>query len=863
MPVGRGRCSFGGCRTGHRFCLGDSTTEKRVTNTLRTLRKHWPVLTLAPIAIIVMTWPTFWQIFDAGSFWLPTQRDDIYMLFWDGWYSNFILTQQADFFFTDLKFHPDGVSLAFHNFSLPHMFLFGGLSAIMPRASAFNLTYLLLVFVSLLSAYVYLWHLLRDRWLAFFGVIVFGVSGFVLARPATPHISFVATVPLSLYFLHRALAEDRWKCLIAAGALTGFTAFVGLYTLVCLLITAALYVLCFARARWRQFSFWSMILCLALVAGALGAARILPMLADADGLSNALAKNIDQETGKDLLGYFVNYENPITGPLLQSVFASDQVERGWPQTVYLGYVPMLLVALGLASARMRSRAWPWLALALIFLLLRLGSTLAINDVVYESIRLPKFYLTKIAPQVFLPFWSTDQFFAGAVFPFALLACYGMQALLRRLPSLRHVMVILIVSAMVAFEYYQAPDPLVIPDEQLAFLTHLNREADPDSVNLINLPLGGNQSKVYDFYQTYNGYPQVEGRPTRAPASAYNYIDDNLLLKSWKRFSFLRCLPSSRERYLTGLNQLLSDGFSHIVFHQEFGGRNFLAPSFAGLQPAYEDRYTRIYRLRQLAETCDNESIALPETFAHLRQLALSPSLIADDGMSIVSFHPAEGMDGETLRYLSSLFLYWKSFEHVSLLDGRRRVQRFNADDRDAPAMPAGNQVIVLSYDPRRDNLDSLREDFAAGYRVCGRFVEAADAIAEYYAPVAFPCALVAAADKFEVAYDSQLRLTNLLYEVDGSSLSLFAWWTEKPDAPQAISLQIFDAAGGKVAGQDFTVGVDPLARYQVDLSSLEAGDYSLKMIVYNYETRASAAGTVISDGTRFERELEIGPITVG
>ena len=35
------------------------------------------------------------------------------------------------------------------------------------------------------------------------------------------------------------------------------------------------------------------------------------------------------------------------------------------------------------------------------------------------------------------------------------------------------------------------------------------------------------------------------------------------------------------------------------------------------------------------------------------------------------------------------------------------------------------------------------------------------------------------------------------------------------------------------------------------------------MIVYNYETRASAAGTVVGDGTRFERELEIGPITVG
>ena len=162
---------------------------------------------------------------------------------------------------------------------------------------------------------------------------------------------------------------------------------------------------------------------------------------------------------------------------------------------------------------------------------------------------------------------------------------------------------------------------------------------------------------------------------------------------------LRCLPASREQYLSALDQLLADGFSHIVFHQAFGGRNFLAPSFAGLQPAYQDSYTRIYRLRQLPETCDGESIALPETFAHLRQLALSPSLVADDGMSIVSFHPAEGMDDETLRYLSSLFQYWKSFEHVSLPDGRLRVQRFDADDRDALALPAGNQDHRLVLRP--------------------------------------------------------------------------------------------------------------------------------------------------------------------
>ena len=56
------------------------------------------------------------------------------MLFWDAWYLKLLIAGQADFYFTDLLFHPHGVSLVFHNFSLPHMMLFAGLQTFMPVA---------------------------------------------------------------------------------------------------------------------------------------------------------------------------------------------------------------------------------------------------------------------------------------------------------------------------------------------------------------------------------------------------------------------------------------------------------------------------------------------------------------------------------------------------------------------------------------------------------------------------------------------------------------------------------------------------------------------------------------------------------
>ena len=169
---------------------------ERMKSATRTLRAHLHFIIIIPLLIIVMTWPTFVHLFDSDGFWLSTRDIDSNMLFWDAWYLKLLINGQADFYYTDLLFHPDGVSLAFHNFSLPHIMIFAGLQAIIPAANAFNLTHLLLVFATITSGYVYLNYLFRDKWIAFFGAIVFGVSSFVITRPAHTNIGFIATLPL-------------------------------------------------------------------------------------------------------------------------------------------------------------------------------------------------------------------------------------------------------------------------------------------------------------------------------------------------------------------------------------------------------------------------------------------------------------------------------------------------------------------------------------------------------------------------------------------------------------------------------------------------------------------------------------------
>ena len=122
------------------------------------------------------------------------------MKFWDAWYFKSLIAGQADFYFTDLLFYPDGLSLVYHNFNVPHMVVFGGLQAVMPTSNAFNLTYLLIIFSTALSAYVYLCYLLKDKWISLFGAVVLGLSGYVVGRASQPDVSWIATLPLALYF---------------------------------------------------------------------------------------------------------------------------------------------------------------------------------------------------------------------------------------------------------------------------------------------------------------------------------------------------------------------------------------------------------------------------------------------------------------------------------------------------------------------------------------------------------------------------------------------------------------------------------------------------------------------------------------
>ncbi|MCE2470923.1 MAG: hypothetical protein J4G18_03310 [Anaerolineae bacterium] len=831
-----------------------------------TLRNHLHFFIILPLIIILMTWPNFAQVFDTGNFWLATRNIDANMLFWDAWYLKLLLGGQADFYYTDLLFHPTGVSLAFHNFSLPHMIIFAGLQAAMPASNAFNATFLILSFVTATAGYIYLNYLFQDKWVALFGAVVFGAGAFILTRPAHANIAFIATIPLSLYFLHRGLLEVRLKLLLIAGALVGATAFIGMYTLVCLLIMLLAYLLYFAFRRWNQPVFWSHILIMLLVIGAFLALRFYPMLVDPQGISSALSKSAGREVGKDLLGYFVNTQHPVTQPILDSIFPLQPFDRHWNSVVFLGYIPMLLAALAFIRQKKRRRLLPWLLLAGFFLIMRLGSFLTFNGTDYPNVILPKHYLTQAFPHLFKPFWAVDNFHAGTLFPFAVLACFGLANILRQIQSRRRLVFILVLTGATAFELYKPQYPAVIPAERLEFIEWLRGEPDQETIRLINLPFAIYAHKVYGFYQTYNGYPHVAGRPTRTPATAFDYINSNFILSAWNKAGAAACLPGDHNKFLAAQDQLLSDGFTHIILHRYWRNVAAEAKSLLYLPAAYEDDSVSIYRVDDLHLNCNSSAILSMGAQHNLADLYGSGPALLKNHVSVLGIHSYEMTDGHLFDYYSGLdqgLVNLVPLRLENLVGGRRSSPRLPLIDHESAL--AATDIVLLAYDPRYTGptvADAYEDWVSSALAPCGVLAESGSAVVRLYLLPGFPCALATAADPLGVQFDIDARLANVIAEMRDTALDVYFLWEQLPAENYSVSIQFFDAAGSKVYNQDFVLGDAPLAYHRIDMASLQPGDYQAKLILYNFETHASVSGEVISSGARFERELIIERVTV-
>ena len=834
------------------------------------IRRHIHFVVVITVLIVVMTFPTIAYVFNTDEFWIPEKTNrDVLIQFWDIWYGKRVLSGQADRYFTDLVFYPEGISLTRYPLFLPYIIVVNAFQLLLPLSNAFSLAYLLIIFSAALSAYLYLYWLLDERWLALFGAVIFGFCPQVIGFPAWPTIAWIAPVPLIVYCAHRGIAEKRTKLVILAGLLAGLTTTVIMYLFVCVAITLGLLVAGFAVSRWRDRVFWRHILLLVLILVLSSAWRLVPMLRELPAPDSEPVPVSNKFYSGDLISFFVNSKHPLLGSLVTAVLQTPD-DAPLNKKSYLGLLPLGLIVIGLGSKGTRRKMLPWLALLSVFLVLSLGSALRINGTMFESIKLPKYFLDRLLPFVFASFSRLNFFMTGAWLPLAVLACYGAMSLRERYPAAAKPGFILLLIAIVAFEYFNPIDESVAPtwsknvaEERLAYVGWL---ANDENVNaIVNVPFGYNNARIYSFHQTLYDHPQVEGAVSRKPDDAYDYIKSNDLLRAWYSNRPIHCQMTNPADYLANLAQLRDDGFSHVIYHRGLIGSEEIALSFDGIHASYSDESVSIFSLAGLRDSCPAEiDVAQRFTMAFSDALSKSAVLQGRHG-SIVVFPPTTEAGDHLTRFLRYFADFEESIYIVSGDEGAAiNIQSANLGIVD-PAQDLERRNAVWVLNPALDIAavpsEAGRDWLTDQYRFCERFHQERLSAIDLYLKLDIPCSAVDETNALDVEYDSGVKLHNASYEIVSELVRFYFVWTNAIEDHSGLSLQLFDESNQKVLQYDQLVSRQLLEAHEIDISSLSKGVYEIKLIVYDFETQKSTGGTLAETNERIERELVLGVVS--
>ena len=220
----------------------------------------------------------------------------------------------------------------------------------------------------------------------------------------------------------------------------------------------------------------------------------------------------------DLLAYFLpSINNSLWHDWVEPFYNNFVVNQFY--TPYLSYTVLLLVLAGLL--RRWRQTWFWLILALGYFVLALGPELAMNGVAYPALPMP--YRAIEDWFVMRLIRRPDRLNVFLSLPIAVMAGWGLNWLLSRMPSPRSKgAVTAVVAMLLLLAYWPGPFPttrLTVP----AWYAHA--AADAESYAVLDLPINDRSyDKWYMAYQTVHDKPLATGHVSRRPREATVFLD---------------------------------------------------------------------------------------------------------------------------------------------------------------------------------------------------------------------------------------------------------------------------------------------------------------------------------------------------
>ena len=252
---------------------------------------------------------------------------------------------------------------------------------------------------------------------------------------------------------------------------------------------------------------------------------------------------------------------------------------------------------------------------------------------------------------------------------------------------------------------------------------------------------------------------------------------------------------------------------------------------------------------------------------HYQNLIYEPKIVPRKSDFVVSFHiDTPLIDRKTMEYYGRQLGKWRGLIHIRNDDaGNPVVQSTHKRYVDVESMASWNFPIWLIHNPQQTDLSTMEvftDSFATHFHSCGRYYESDNTVIDLYVKSSIPCELLLSQHPVELHYDNGTELANIFLQHDADDLNIYFWWTNTIANEYAFSSQLFDAQDDKVAQLDNVIGGDPISSHSFDISDLPPGEYTSKLIIYDFDSKDSQSVTIVAGEQRFERAVDVGRISI-
>ena len=529
------------------------------------------------VCIIIFFYPSFHNFTSA----LIGPPEDNMQDFWNTWYSQISFESHPfSLFHTNLLFYPEGVSLVYHSFAYPNLFLIFAIRKILflPLTIAtlvgmHNLMLLVSYYLSAIGGFYLAKHYTNDNLSSLLGGFIFGFSPFHFAH--TLHHMGVAAIQYIPFFVLCFLSflETRnWKPFIGAVIFYWLSALSCWYYLFYIAYFLLFYY-CFEAVQKRTFLtkrllkpilaiFASVILLLSPI--------VMPMISQSIGNPNVYTDGHNVYVA-DLLAFFVFHPYHLLNTFTEGI-NSHFSGNAWEMTVYLGIINIGLILWWLMK---KQKSYPIQGLGyhlwgmIIFMLFAGGSFLHIYGET-TPIPLPTF-LTQ-----FIPFFRNVRTPSRAIVFSYLFLSIAIAMITSKNMSLiggrRGIIFFAAVSALVFADFYPSGILLTKVDCPQAYEI-IKRDTDSRTFGILDVPRGYIENNRYMMYQVCHGRPIVEASISRKLSLT---LDDALEMKD----------------LLVQRKQLMDRRVKYVIVHKDLN--KAILPELRISVDAYVRQYPVVY-----------------------------------------------------------------------------------------------------------------------------------------------------------------------------------------------------------------------------------------------------------------------------